>query len=84
MARFFHLNYKKKFDVNEEGSVMSMELYTKIIDEAAKYNCPSLGLHVYDEPLLVKNLAERIQYASQKGFMDIIMTTNGNLLDEKK
>ena len=44
----------------------------------------TLGIHVYDEPLLVKNLAERIQYASQKGFMDIIMTTNGNLLDEKK
>ena len=59
-------------------------MFKKIVDEAAHYNLPSLGVMVNDEPLLVKNLPERINYAREKGIMDIIMTTNGNLFNEKK
>ena len=79
-----YLKDKNKFNVNKEVSVMTMQLYKKIIDEAAEYKCPSLAMMGYDEPLLVKNLPERINYAREKGFMDIIMTTNGNLFDENK
>ncbi len=75
---------KAKYDVKDSPSVMEMELFKKIVDEASKFKCPSLAVMVNDEPLLVKNIGERIKYAKDKGFMDIIMTTNGNLLTEKK
>ncbi len=75
---------KIKFNANKDFSVMPMELFKKIVDEAAEQNCPSINLTVNDEPLLVKNLPERINYAKEKGIMDIIMTTNGNLFTEKK
>ena len=75
---------KTKYNANNEYSVMPMDMFKKIVDEAAHYNLPSLGVMVNDEPLLVKNLPERINYAREKGIMDIIMTTNGNLFNEKK
>ncbi len=75
---------KTKYNANNEYSVMPMDMFKKIVDEGAHYNLPSLGVMVNDEPLLVKNLPERINYAREKGIMDIIMTTNGNLFNEKK
>jgi len=63
-----------------DSNIMSLELFEKIVLEGEKNNCPSIAFHVNDEPLLVKNLAERISFAKQHGFMDLIMTTNGNLL----
>ena len=66
------------------SSRMTDEMYIKIIDEARVNNLPSISMHVNDEPLLVKNLAERIAIARDAGIMDIIMTTNGNLLDQNR
>lgn len=71
-------------EYNTNTSVMSMELYTKIIEEAKDNNLASLSMHVNDEPLLVKNIEDRIRLASEANIMDIIMTTNGVLLNKKK
>ena len=61
-------------------SCMPWSLFERIILEAELYRCPSLAMHVNDEPLLVKDLGKRIAFARKHGFMDILMTTNGLLL----
>lgn len=60
------------------------DLYDRLMEEARDSGLPSISMHVNDEPLLVKNLAERIAKARDAGVMDIIMTTNGNLMDKAR
>lgn len=65
-------------------SRMSWELYQRIVLEGERHGCPSIALHVNDEPLLVKDLPERIAFAKAHGFMEIYMTTNGILFTGEK
>ena len=65
-------------------AVMPLETYKRIVDEAKEHNCPSIATHNNDEPLLVKDLEERISYARKTGFMDVIMTTNATLFTKKR
>lgn len=59
---------------------LELDLYEKILKEAEKYHCPSIAFHNNDEPLLLNDLEKRIRMAKKAGFIDIIMTTNANLL----
>lgn len=65
-------------------AVMPRSLWDKVVLEGEKYGCPAISVHNNDEPLLVKDLADRIAFAKAHGFMDIIMTTNGTLFTEEK
>ncbi len=65
-------------------SCMPRALWDKVVLEGEKNGCPSISVHNNDEPLLVKDLADRIAFAKAHGFMDIIMTTNGTLFTEEK
>jgi radical SAM protein with 4Fe4S-binding SPASM domain len=69
---------KLKPDIPE----MPISLFKKIIDEGEKHQCRSLCLNHTNEPLLVKDLVDRISYAQNHGFLDILMNTNGELLNE--
>lgn len=62
---------------------MSLETYKQLIDECAEYGCPSIGMSQTNEPLLDKDLIERIDYATQNGIMDIHLNTNASLLTEE-
>lgn len=62
--------------------LLDMALYRKAVDEASLYGCPSISFHNNSEPLLDKHLFERIAYAREKGFIDIILVTNGTLFTE--
>jgi len=62
---------------------MSFELFKKIIDEAKSYNCKSLCVNNTNEPLLLDDLSERIEYARSQGFLDILMNTNGELFNDE-
>ena len=73
---------QKKFSFKEKQ--MPWELFEKIILEGEKNNCPSIAMHNNDEPLLVKDLEKRIAFAKRHGFMDIIVTTNGINLSDRK
>lgn len=73
---------KKAFD--PKIPLLPINLFKKIIDEGENHKCRSLSVHHINEPLLVKDLPERISYARKHGFLDIHMITNGQLLDEKK
>jgi len=63
---------------------LGMDLYKKILAEAKEHNCPSMSFHNTDEPLLLKDLEERIRMARDAGFLDLIITTNATLLNEAR
>ena len=63
---------------------MSWDIYEKIILEAEKYNCPSIEPQGTNEPLLDQNLENYIKFASEHGFIDIMMNTNATILSESR
>lgn len=69
---------KNRFNTN--FAVMPRFIFDKIVLEGEQYCCPSIAFHNNDEPLLVKDLSERVAFAKDHGFMDLFITTNGNLL----
>lgn len=70
----------KKHYVNIKGSFD----YVNVIKEAKQYNCPSISFHNNNEPLFDKTLESKIAIAKEAGFLDLILTTNATLLDEKR
>ncbi len=72
--------FKKKF--GGEG-LMSMEHFKRIVDEAERYQTPSMLLNGVNEPLLDDDLIERMRYARDHGFIDIHLHSNGELLTEE-
>lgn len=59
---------------------MSLATYHKLIDECAEHGCPSIGMNHINEPLLDRDVVDKIGYASNKGVIDIFMNTNGHYL----
>lgn len=64
--------------------IMKMDLYKKIVDEAALNNVFSIKLSWRGEPMLNPNLIEMIKYAKNKGIKNVAFLTNAELLTEKK
>lgn len=63
--------------------IMSWETYTKIIDEAAEIGVYSVKLNWRGEPTINKLLPQMIKYAKDKGIIDVMINTNGVLMDEE-
>lgn len=61
---------------------MPFGLYKKIIDEGQKYGLCAVNLTWMGEPFLHKEIIEMINYAKEKGVLDIMINTNGTLVDE--
>ncbi len=68
---------------DELKGIMKWELYTKIIDEAARRKVYSVKLSWRGEPLLNKNIVKMVAYAKQKGLKEVSFLTNAELLTEK-
>ncbi len=62
---------------------MEWDLFTKIIDECAKYNLPSVKFNLRGEPLLDKRIVEMVRYAKKRGIIEVQFNTNGLLLNER-
>ena len=62
---------------------MDMAIYRKVVDECAGHEGVELRLSGFGEPLLDKNLFERIVYAKEKGIEKVQLTTNASLLDDE-
>ena len=58
---------------------MSMDLYRKVISEAAELGVPKVTVQFFGEPLLDKHLFERIRLARQAG-LETEINTNASLL----
>jgi len=63
--------------------VMSQELFRKIIDQAEDLNIRSIKLAGLGEPLLDKDIADKIAYAKKKN-LSVKMFTNGMLLNRQR
>lgn len=66
--------------------IMSMETYKKIIDQIVvngKCMVPAIKLTHRGEPMLNKNLPEMIRLAKQVGAVDVMLNTNGTVLNEE-
>jgi MoaA/NifB/PqqE/SkfB family radical SAM enzyme len=63
--------------------VMSMDLYRNIIDQAADLNIQNVKLAGMGEPLLDRQIADKIAYAKKKNIC-VKMFTNGMLLDRQR
>jgi len=68
----------------DEYGFMSMDLYRKITDEAAKGGVKAFHFTANGEPLLHRGLEEMIAYAHEKGIIDIIVHTNACGLSENR
>jgi radical SAM protein with 4Fe4S-binding SPASM domain len=75
-------------EMTREKGIMSWNLFTKIIDEIAETD---KGVRVwmvfFGEALLLKrrkpSIFDKITYAKKKGLLDVVLNSNGNLLDEE-
>jgi len=65
---------------------MSWELYTKIIDEAARHPVQRCSLLLMNEPLLDLDLARKIRYAKERFSprTEVMITSNGSVLTDRK
>jgi len=63
---------------------MPWEIFERIILEGEKYECPSVEPQGTNEPLLDQDLEKRIKFASDHGFIDIMLNTNATLLSESR
>ena len=58
--------------------------FRRIIDECAVERCREVHLHNFGEPLLDKNLENRVRYAKKAGIEKVKIFSNGALLTEKR
>ena len=66
-------------DDNLKG-VMKWELYTRIIDEAAKLGVYSIKLSWRGEPLLNKRIVDMVRHAKEKGIKEVAFLSNAEFL----
>ena len=74
-------------ELNEWGDPkqkLSFEAYKTVIDQGVEKGLRSVQFNGNNEPLTVEELPRFIQYARDKGLVDIIFNTNGSLLDSAK
>lgn len=72
-------------DMKRKKGIMDYELYKKIIDEVSLHDKNiRVWLVFFGEALILKkrNLFDLIRYAKNKGLKDVVLNSNGNLLDE--
>ena len=77
-------NYKDKFEIIKDSyGNMDLEFYKKIINEIARENGYAIKLNWRGEPLINKNIAKMIKYAKEKGILEVLLNTNGTLLNQE-
>lgn len=69
-----------------EKGLMTMELFKSIVDRMAPYSrqVEKVDLFGLGEPLLDPHIFERIAYTRLKGFRNLAISTNADLLDRRK
>lgn len=70
--------------MTRKGGKMEMALYQKIIDEIAdKDPAVRVWLVFFGDPFMLRDeFYPFVKYAKQKGLTDVVVNTNGNLMDE--
>ena len=71
---------KEKFGYPER---LTTKEITRILAEGRKYNCPSISFQGDNEPFLIKEMTDWISLAREYGFIDIMVNTNGSVMNAK-
>jgi radical SAM protein with 4Fe4S-binding SPASM domain len=67
---------------SRKNGVMSLPLFTRLVDEIASHGVDRLFLHLWGEPLIHPRIGDLLSYASGKpGIRETVMSTNATLLD---
>ncbi|MCA9230522.1 MAG: SPASM domain-containing protein [Planctomycetales bacterium] len=69
--------------IGRKKEFMDQQLFEKIIDQCAAGGTKLIHMHNFGEPLLDKQLPERIRYAKDKGIPRVKLFCNGSLLRGK-
>ncbi len=64
--------------------IMPMDLFYKVADECAEWGVEEMRLHNFGEPLVDKQIYEKIAYAKKVGIQTTTIYSNAALLDEDK
>jgi len=74
------------FPAAREKGLMTMELFKSIVDRMAPYSqqIEKVDLFGLGEPLLDPHIFERLAYTRLKGFRNLAISTNADLLDRRK
>ena len=67
--------------ITQPLGLMNFHLFKEIIDEGSKKGLCAIKLQIRGESLLHPRFFDCVDYAKQKGILDIQVTTNGTLLD---
>ncbi|ABR30373.1 hypothetical protein SU69_02600 [Thermosipho melanesiensis] len=71
-------------DMTRKPGIMSWKLYKKIVDEIAIEKPEArVWITFFGEGLMLNDLDKRIKYAKEKGLKDVVLNSNGNLLNKK-
>ena len=65
-----------------QNKMMKLDTFKKIIDEGASKGLRAINLNNFGESFFNKNLITMIEYAKSKGVLDIMLHTNGTVMDE--
>ena len=65
-----------------ENRMMKFETFKKIIDEGADKGLRAINLNNFGESFYNKNIIKMIEYAKSRGVLDIMLHTNGTVMDE--
>jgi radical SAM protein with 4Fe4S-binding SPASM domain len=66
------------------NTLMPMEHYKRLINEAVELGIRGLKLNYINEPMLRTDLEQCIAYAKTAGILNVYMVTNGTLLNNKR
>ena len=61
--------------------MMKFETFKKIIDEGAPKGLRAINLNNFGESFYNKNLVKMIAYAKSKGVLDVMLHTNGTVME---
>jgi radical SAM protein with 4Fe4S-binding SPASM domain len=70
-------------DMHRKQGIMTVELFQKIVDEAAALGITHIRMHNYGEAFIDKRLVEKVRYAKDKGIKEVGVISNGSLITEK-
>lgn len=71
------------FPVSYENKLLDFGLYRKVIDEGAASGLASIRLGLTGEPLLRKDILDFVRLARDRGVMDVMLITNGQVLSRE-
>lgn len=81
-------NYECSFcthkKMNRKQGNMDTDLFCKITEEAIILGIKSMDIRNFGEPLLDFEIEKKVQYARQKGFENVGLTTNAELLSKDR